>query len=162
MNYLDCWFNGPPEHNILFYDGDKYIESAFEKSVKKTFPDIIIIYNLYTQNKQEIVTKYNLSKSKLIYNYYTVPPNDDLIDCGVLIFSSFPIIIYSNQKYPMNTNRVCRCLGLMIRNYEVKIDMDSNLKKDGYLFSVKFTPTNDEISHTNNKMKKIMILKRPV
>lgn len=162
MNYLDCWFNGSSQHNILFYDANKYIENAFEKCIKQTFPDIIIMYNLYSQNKHEILNKQNQNRSKMVFHFYTVTTINDCVDCGILILSLFPIIIFSNIKYPLNTNRISRNLSLMIRNYEIKIDMDPNEKKDGYLFTVKFTPTNDEIKNSKRKMKKIVLLKREV
>jgi len=160
MNQIDFWFNGPPKHHILLYNvQNKLDENDLVLSVEKTFPDILLLYNIYSDKGDENKLKI-IDKIKFKHHFYTKYLEDNTIDSGIMILSNFPIIIYSNTPHIKTKKRIARVITFTIKNYQFKIDMDREENTDGYHFYLKYIPTNEEIIHTSKKISsKIILLK---
>lgn len=156
MNNINFFLNFPIEHNILLYNNGEQNNDDLILAIKKTLPNIIIIYNFYSDKELKSTI---INKTKYSHYFYTHQEKNDL-DSGIMILSDLPIIIYLDEIYPTKNKRIARKIIFSIEKYQFKIDMNQNLEYDGYNFFVKFVSnkTKKKIIHSSKKIKNRIIL----
>jgi hypothetical protein len=161
MNSIKTIFVEPFKDNFILFDCITYIDDVkmllndIDICTKYNSP-LIILFNIYVSNeiKKDICKSH---KEKYSSCYYTFS-NNNYQDSGILILAVSPMAIHYDRIYPLHTERIARKLLFQFNNYQIRINMNSNLNRNGYQITIMQIHKNGKYITVNNTINKKVIL----
>jgi hypothetical protein len=160
QNKIDLLLNNFLEKTILLFNYEAYNKQSGSKhdntgetvcvsTLNNTKPDIVLIYNMYSDKEQKIKL---IHQSIFQHHFYTKSSDHRLKDSGIIILSKYPVIMTKDIKYQIKSSRRARQLSFTAGDINFTINTNPNSNTNGYHFYIKniLNGTSKQIHHSKS------------